>query len=76
MSERREIFVALRGEAVDVWRPVQAQRVDDQSWRVLGQVPADEAWEFQPGDLVRLEPRTFSGGNVRLVAVRSDETGR
>jgi hypothetical protein len=74
VSERREIFVALSDEAVDVWRPVTAERVDVDSWRVLGQMPDHEAWEFPPGAIVRLELRTLSDGEVP-VAVRSREAG-
>jgi hypothetical protein len=74
LSERREIFVALMDEAVDVWRPVTAERVDVDSWRLLGPMPDDEVWEFQPGELVRLEMRTLSDGEVP-VAVRSREGG-
>jgi hypothetical protein len=74
LSDRREIFVALSDEAVDVWRPVTAERVDVDSWRVLGPMPADEVWEFRPGEIVQLELRTLSGGEVP-VAVRSREVG-
>ena len=61
--------MALRDENVDVWRPVQAERIDDESWRIVGPVPEGEAWEFQPGEIVGLEERTFSEGAVGLVAV-------
>lgn len=74
LSERREIFMALLGEGVDVCRPVMAERIDSDTWRVLGPVPAYELWEFKPGETVRLETRTFSNGKVLPVPVGSSKT--
>jgi hypothetical protein len=67
--------MALPEEAVEVWRPVQVERADSETWRVLGPVPEGEVWEFQPGDCVRLERRAFADGEVGLVAVAFSPAG-
>jgi len=63
------IYVALCDEGVDVWRPVIAQRVGD-FFRISGEIPNDEWWEFQPGQLVRCQTHQFENG-VGLVAVEA-----
>ena len=62
------IYMYLPDEAVDVWRPVQAEELGEGHYRVLGPVPADEIWKFQPGLVVRAQLRRLSGGD-KLVAV-------
>jgi hypothetical protein len=61
------IHIALRDEAVDVWRPVEAEREGD-LYRILGPIPDGEAWEFEPGSLVRCETRELADGPA-LVAI-------
>ena len=77
MSFAVEIFVALLGEGVDVWRPVLAEPVGGSLYRIatVNSDPQDEHWQFVTGDVVRCEPREFSGGTRGLVAVeRVSET--
>jgi hypothetical protein len=64
------IYVALLDEGVDVWRPVLAERISLDCFRITGvnADPEDEHWEFQTGDVVRCEFRQLSEGK-RLVAV-------
>jgi hypothetical protein len=67
------IHVELLEEGVDVWRPVDAEPLDDGRYRLLA--PADydpdvETWAFLPGTTVRGEARRLSGGTV-LVAVEA-----
>ena len=66
-----EIFVALLGEGVDVWRPVQAEPLGGSVYRIatVNPDPQDEHWQFVHGDVVRCEPREFAGGTRGLVAV-------
>jgi hypothetical protein len=48
------IYVALPDEAVQVWRPVLAQHLGGDRYRIIEQ-PYDrsvERWEFVPGDEV------------------------
>ena len=65
------IYVKLVDEAVDCWRPVTADLLDDGTFRIAG--PSEdtdvERWEFHLGDVVHCERRKLSGGPV-LVAIR------
>jgi hypothetical protein len=70
----REIFVRLIDEGVDVWRPVRAQHVRDDVYRILDQ-PYErdiETWEFGPGDEVVCEMIDSSEGRV-LAALGAPE---
>ena len=63
------IYVAPKDEAVDVWRPVEAESERGSIYRIADRTkPADEAWEFSPGSRVRCEWRDLSEGRA-LVAV-------
>ena len=70
-----EIFIALIGEGVEAWRPVEAERIDNECFRIsgVGRDHTSEVWEFTEGELVRCEGRTFSGGSSGLVATRKVE---
>jgi hypothetical protein len=62
------IYVGLLEEGTDCWRPVQAERVASNTYRIVDQdIPDDELWEFQPGDLVYCDFYRFSDG-MRLRA--------
>jgi hypothetical protein len=57
MNTPETIYVALADEAVQVWRPVLAQHLQGDRYRILEQ-PYDttsERWEFVPGDDVICE---------------------
>jgi len=75
MSERRTVHVYLPDEAVDVWRPVEAEHLGRDEYRLIGPVPEDEVWEFQPGDVVRCRERGFEGGARGMVAFALVESG-
>ena len=64
----QQVYVALLDEAVECWRPVEAQHVEADEYVLSGSVPADELWEFQPGDTVRCREKTFQDGGTGLVA--------
>jgi hypothetical protein len=61
MSNTVTVYVALLDEGVDVWRPVQAEPLGADLYRLTGAPPADEAWPFAVGDVVRCDVRTLSG---------------
>ena len=63
------IYVPLLGEAVDVWRPVDAER-EGEFYRITGSAPEAEEWAFASGSLVRCEQRELSDGPA-LVAVEA-----
>lgn len=62
------IYMPLIDEGTDVWRPVQAEPVEGGLFRVLGEVPEEEIWEFPPGTVVRCREQLFSGGRRSLAA--------
>jgi len=54
MNEPVQIYVALLDEGVDVWRPIKAELVQGDTYRIVSQ-PYDrtlEAWQFEPGERV------------------------
>jgi hypothetical protein len=57
------IYVGLLEEGIDCWRPVQAEQVASNIYRIADQdIPRDELWEFKPGDLVYCDVYWFSDG--------------
>ena len=66
-SSTETIFVRLLGEGVDVWRPVRATALGQDTFRLEPDpAPPDEEWEFRPGDLVRVEERDGGTGPVKV----------
>jgi len=66
MTDIAEIYVALLGEGVEVWKPVRAKRVSNNTYRILRQ-PYDrttETWQFEPGDVVLCEMVESSDGRI------------
>jgi len=66
MSET--IYMPLLNEGREVWRPVAAVPLGDGRYRIAGEIPEDEEWEFLPGDAVIGRAR-FVVGEQRIVAV-------
>jgi len=71
VGTRRLMYMPLSGEAVDVWRPVLVEVVDDRTFRIVGENPSPEteSWSFATGEIVRCEERRFMSGSVGLVPV-------
>lgn len=72
MTGAAEIFVRLLGENVDVWRPVKAEQIAPDGFRIVDQ-PYDrgtERWEFEPGDEVLCELIASSDEDRFLAATR------
>lgn len=66
MSKTEDIFVRLPEESVEVWRPVKAEHVRENVFRIVDQ-PYDsdiEAWQFIPGDEVICEMVDVSDGRI------------
>ena len=66
----KTVYIALLDEGVDSWRPVEAESMGDNLYRIPGSVPAEECWEFRPGMVVFCQERQLSGG-LTLVAVHA-----
>jgi hypothetical protein len=65
------IYIYLLDEGTDVWRPVSAEQISDEIYRITGSPPDDtETWQFFTGDTVRCREQTFASGERRLVLMR------
>lgn len=73
MNVVSQIYVELLYEGTNCWRPVDAEQVGKDVWRIKGEVPEDEIWAFQPGDVVRVETRRFGDSSDLLVAIEAVE---
>ena len=67
------IYVYLLIEGTEVWRPVTAEVIENQLFKITSENcdPGDEKWQFNTGDVVRCETRTLVdySPNECLVAV-------
>jgi len=63
------IYISLLDEGTPCWRPVSAERVRTDVYRIVG-IRGDETetWEFVTGEMVRCREQTFSDGQRILVA--------
>lgn len=62
------IYVYLPDEAVDTWRPVEAEPAGG-GFRIVSERPDDEQWEFESSDVVRCEMRTLLSGGPSSAAL-------
>ena len=69
MQKTETVYVKLLEEDVDVWRPVEAEWVAGDRYRLLDEPPDEEVWSFVKDDLVRCERRRLSGPEDVLVAL-------
>ena len=79
MSKRDTIYVALLDEGIDVWRPVEAQKVSPDSYLIVDQRydPRTERWEFEPGTVVRCREKNRDGRRILIATevARQPATG-
>ena len=70
MKTSQKIFIYILDEGVDVWHPATATPLGQDIYQIDENqaIPADENWEFKPGDKVRCKTHTFHGGEQGLVA--------
>lgn len=74
MSDMTEIFVNLLDEQVDVRRPVQAEHLHGNIYRIIDQ-PYNreiETWQFEPGDEVGCELIDSNEGRILAAMRRAD----
>jgi hypothetical protein len=74
MNDSTEIFVSLLDEQVDVRRPVQAERIHNEVYKIIDQ-PYDrevETWQFEPGDEVVCELIDSNEGRILAAMRRAD----
>ena len=63
-----QIQMPLLDEAVECWRPVDAKKVGTDLYEIVGIVPEDEVWAFQPGETVYCRDHIFQDGSHGVVA--------
>jgi hypothetical protein len=69
MTDIATIYMPLLNEGTAVWRPVTAERINGEAYRVRGPMPDDEEWAFAPGSVVTVAPRLFADGRSGIVAI-------
>ena len=63
------VYVALLDEGLDVYRPVLAEKIADDTFVLTKPAdydPDDERWEFPPGSKVKCEKRMTNEGEITL----------
>jgi hypothetical protein len=72
MTKLVQIYVALIGENINVWRPIQAEHLDGNLHRIVNQQydREIESWQFKPGEVVECEIVESSNGRI-LAATKS-----
>ena len=55
------IHIELLNESVGCWRPVQAEKLSEDTYRITEKSPEDEAWAFNLGDVVRCRVEMMAG---------------
>ena len=66
------IYVRLLNEAVDTWRPVEAEALNNDLYKIMGPVPSEENWEFPPNTVVRCEEVALFEGLCTVAKERAD----
>jgi len=66
MTASSTIYVSLKGEGVDVWRPVEAIEEEAGIFRILSEPKKEEDWQFPSGSRVRCEKRKLASGEATV----------
>jgi hypothetical protein len=74
MTKVVQIYVALLDEGTDVWRPVQAEHLSGNVYRILSQSydRQIESWQFEPGEVVFCEMIESSEGRILAATRKAD----
>ncbi|MDP1628291.1 hypothetical protein [Parvibaculum sp.] len=69
---RTTIYMPLLDEGTEVWVQVSAEALGNGLYKVLGIMPPEQNWRFQPGSVVALQERAFSSGDRGFEAVEAE----
>lgn len=61
------IYLKLRNEGTDVWRPVEAERISNGRFRILTKPAQHEDWPVEQTEIVECERHVLSGGECWVV---------
>jgi hypothetical protein len=67
------IYIPLRNEGTDCWRPIEAEQVGSDTYRIVGSKPEDEDWPVASGEVVRCELRHFADGFEGLAVINFEK---
>jgi hypothetical protein len=76
MDEMTTIYMRLLNDGTTAWRPVAAERLNHDTFRVIGPMSNDEEWAFAPGSVVTVAPQLFADGQSGIVAVALSNMNR
>ena len=65
-GNRAVIYMNLVNTGVACLRPVQAEHLGRDFYKVAEPVPEGEQWEFQPGQVVRCRKKSLSSGKAMV----------
>ena len=68
MARTKTIYIELLDEGTPCWRPVDAEELGGELYRITGQRPDDEIWAFVQGDIVKCRIQNFQESGSQLVA--------
>jgi hypothetical protein len=56
------IYVNMLNEGMNMLRAVRAEHLGRDFYMIVDQMPADESWEYVPGQVVRCKKKNLSSG--------------
>ena len=65
----KTIYVYLKNEGIDCWRPVEAIQQGELFRIISERDKTDEEWEFDTDSLVKCQLKTFQDGKQGLAAI-------
>jgi len=66
-TDKRTICVEVLDEGTVCWRPVEAEYLGNDLYRIVGVKPEDEVGAFSAGDVVRCRMKTFQADSPQSV---------
>jgi hypothetical protein len=75
MTKGKTIYIELLEERTPCWRPIKAEHLGGELYRITGERPDDEVWPFVQGDIVKCRIRTFQEGGPQLLAYEKARQG-
>jgi hypothetical protein len=63
------IYIPLLNEGTDCWRPIEAEQIGIDTYRIVAFKPEDEEWPFASGHVVRCKSHRFLDGSEGLVVI-------
>ncbi|URW74472.1 hypothetical protein M9980_07705 [Sphingomonas donggukensis] len=65
------VLMPLHNAGADVWRPVEAEVLPLERFKIIGPMPNDEVWRYAPGSIVRCEVQRREHGETLVAVARA-----